>query len=58
MDLIARVARHFEESIHTKQAVAEMLAAPIAAAIESHAKRCRNERFPVRPVGVAVMRRF
>lgn len=35
MDLIARVARHFEESIHTKQAVAEMLAAPIAAAIET-----------------------
>ncbi|OQA33391.1 MAG: Phosphoheptose isomerase [Betaproteobacteria bacterium ADurb.Bin341] len=34
MDLIARVTRHFEESIHTKQESAGLLAAPIAAAVE------------------------
>jgi len=34
MDLIARVTRHFEESIQTKQETAGLLAAPVAAAIE------------------------
>ena len=34
MDLIARVSRHFEDSAHTKLNAVEMLAAPIAAAIE------------------------
>jgi len=34
MDLIARVSRHFEESAQTKLDAVEMLAAPIAAAIE------------------------
>ena len=35
MDLIARVARHFEDSAQTKLAAIEMMAAPIAAAIET-----------------------
>jgi D-sedoheptulose 7-phosphate isomerase len=35
MDLIARVARHFEDSAHTKLAAIEMMAAPIAAAVET-----------------------
>ena len=35
MDLIARVAKHFEDSAHTKLNAIEMLAAPIAAAIET-----------------------
>jgi D-sedoheptulose 7-phosphate isomerase len=34
MDLIARVYQHFEDSAQTKQESAEMLAAPVAAAIE------------------------
>lgn len=34
MDLIARVTRHFEDSAQTKLNAVEMLAAPIAAAIE------------------------
>ncbi len=34
MDLIARVAKNFEDSAHTKLNASEMLAAPIAAAIE------------------------
>lgn len=34
MDLIARVAKNFEDSAHTKLNAIEMLAAPIAAAIE------------------------
>ena len=34
MDLIARVTRNFEDSAHTKLNSVEMLAAPIAAAIE------------------------
>jgi D-sedoheptulose 7-phosphate isomerase len=34
MDLIARVARNFEDSAHTKLNAIEMLAAPIAAAVE------------------------
>ncbi|MBS1161305.1 MAG: phosphoheptose isomerase [Proteobacteria bacterium] len=34
MDLIARVAKHFEDSAHTKLNAIEMMAAPIAAAIE------------------------
>ena len=34
MDLIARVAKNFEDSAHTKLNAVEMLAAPIAAAIE------------------------
>ena len=35
MDLIARVTKHFEDSAHTKLNAVEMLAAPIAAAIET-----------------------
>ena len=35
MDLIARVAQHFEDSAHTKLNAIEMMAAPIAAAIET-----------------------
>jgi len=35
MDLIARVARHFEDSAQTQLNSVEMLAAPIAAAIET-----------------------
>jgi D-sedoheptulose 7-phosphate isomerase len=35
MDLIARVARHFEDSAQTQLNAVEMLAAPIAAAIET-----------------------
>lgn len=35
MDLIARVARHFEDSAQTKLAAIDHLAAPIAAAIET-----------------------
>ena len=35
MDLIARVAKHFEDSAHTKLDAIEMMAAPIAAAIET-----------------------
>lgn len=35
MDLIARVTKHFEDSAHTKLDAIEMLAAPIAAAIET-----------------------
>lgn len=35
MDLIARVAKHFEDSAHTKLNAIEMMAAPIAAAIET-----------------------
>lgn len=35
MDLIARVTQHFEDSAQTKLSAAEMLAAPIAAAIET-----------------------
>ena len=34
MDLIARVARHFEDSAHTKLNAVETLAAPVAAAVE------------------------
>jgi D-sedoheptulose 7-phosphate isomerase len=34
MDLIARVAKNFEDSAHTKLNAVEMLAAPIAAAVE------------------------
>lgn len=35
MDLIARVAKNFEDSAHTKLNAVEMMAAPIAAAIET-----------------------
>ena len=35
MDLIARVAKHFEDSAHTKLDAIEIMAAPIAAAIET-----------------------
>jgi D-sedoheptulose 7-phosphate isomerase len=35
MDLIARVAKHFEDSAHTKLDAIELMAAPIAAAIET-----------------------
>ena len=35
MDLIARVAKHFEDSAQTKLNAVEFLAAPIAAAIET-----------------------
>ena len=35
MDLIARVTRHFEDSAQTKLNAMEVLAAPIAAAIET-----------------------
>jgi len=35
MDLIARVTKHFEDSIRTKQESAEMLAPPVAVAIET-----------------------
>lgn len=35
MDLIARVAKHFEDSAHTKLDAIEMMAAPIAAGIET-----------------------
>jgi len=35
MDLIARVCRHFDESVQTKLAAMELLAAPIAAAAEA-----------------------
>ena len=35
MDLIARVAKNFEDSAHTKLNAIEMMAAPIAAAIET-----------------------
>jgi D-sedoheptulose 7-phosphate isomerase len=35
MDLIARVTKNFEDSAHTKLNTVEMLAAPIAAAIET-----------------------
>ena len=35
MDLIARVAKHFEDSAQTKLNAIEMMAAPIAAAIET-----------------------
>jgi D-sedoheptulose 7-phosphate isomerase len=35
MDLIARVAKHFEDSAQTKLNAVEMMAAPIAAAIET-----------------------
>ena len=35
MDLIARVAKHFEDSAQTKQHAIEQMAAPIAAAIET-----------------------
>ncbi|MCL2344463.1 MAG: phosphoheptose isomerase [Desulfobulbus sp.] len=35
MDLIARVAQHFEDSIQTKQQAVEALSSPIAAAIET-----------------------
>lgn len=35
MDLIARVARHFEDSAQTKQNAIDLMAAPIAAAIET-----------------------
>lgn len=35
MDLIARVAKHFEDSAHTKLNAIEMMAAPIAAGIET-----------------------
>lgn len=35
MDLIARVAKHFEDSAHTKLDAIEMMAAPVAAAIET-----------------------
>ena len=35
MDLIARVAKHFEDSAQTKQQAIEQMAAPIAAAIET-----------------------
>ena len=35
MDLIARVAKHFDDSAHTKLNAIEMMAAPIAAAIET-----------------------
>ncbi len=35
MDLIARVTQHFEDSAQTKLSAVEMLAAPIAAAIET-----------------------
>ena len=35
MDLIARVAKHFEDSAHTKLNAIELMAAPIAAAIET-----------------------
>ena len=38
MDLIARVAKHFEDSAHTKLDAIEMMAAPIAAAIGSSIK--------------------
>lgn len=34
MDLIARVAQHFEDSAQTKLSAAEVLSAPVAAAIE------------------------
>ena len=35
MDLIARVAQHFADSVYTKQQAVEALSAPIAAAIET-----------------------
>ncbi len=35
MDLIARVAKHFEDSAHTKLNAVDAMAAPIAAAIET-----------------------
>ena len=35
MDLIARVAKNFEDSAHTKLDAIELMAAPIAAAIET-----------------------
>lgn len=35
MDLIARIAKHFEDSAHTKLNAIEMMAAPIAAAVET-----------------------
>jgi D-sedoheptulose 7-phosphate isomerase len=35
MDLIARVAQHFEDSAQTKQNAIDLMAAPIAAAIET-----------------------
>lgn len=35
MDLIARVAKHFEDSAQTKLNAVDMMAAPIAAAIET-----------------------
>ncbi len=35
MDLIARVAKHFEDSAQTKMEAVELMAAPIAAAIET-----------------------
>ena len=35
MDLIARVAQHFEDSAHTKLNAIELMSAPVAAAIET-----------------------
>lgn len=35
MDLIARISRQFEDSIQTKQAALELLAAPLALAVET-----------------------
>ena len=35
MDLIARVAKHFEDSAHTKLNAVDAMSAPIAAAIET-----------------------
>ena len=43
MDLIARVAKHFEDSAQTKQHAIEQMAAPIAAAIETMTNSLIND---------------
>jgi D-sedoheptulose 7-phosphate isomerase len=43
MDLIARVYQHFEDSAQTKQQAAELLAAPVAAAVEIMTQSLLND---------------
>lgn len=43
MDLIARVSQHFEDSARTKQETVELLAAPLAAAIEIMTQSLLND---------------
>ena len=56
MDLIARVAKHFEDSAQTKLNAVEMMAAPIAAAIETGAKAYLKRQYQtVAFLAVAIM---